>query len=347
MSAVMNEGRMRIAQVVRSDSFAGVERYICEVSNELDARGHDIAVVGGDGDRMRAELSGEIVFHPAESTFAVFRALVRLGRVDVIHAHMTAAETAAALASVRSRRLVATRHFPDRRARRFLARPATFLVRRNLGAQLAISKFVADGIGEPSTLLYNGVRDQEQAQLLNQSVVMLQRLEPEKSPGIGIRIWASSSLPRNGWQLHVAGAGSLEPMLHALCGELGIQHAVTFHGRVRDTDSLLKNASILLAPAPAEPFGLSVVEAMARGVPVVAAAGGAHIETIGAHEQLFPPDDYAEGARVLERLANDEALRQAVGTNLRRRQQQLFSIQTHVGKLEKVYRGVQAVKASH
>ncbi len=36
-------GGLRIVQVVRSDGFAGVERYICQVTNELVARGHQVA----------------------------------------------------------------------------------------------------------------------------------------------------------------------------------------------------------------------------------------------------------------------------------------------------------------
>ncbi len=62
-------------------------------------------------------------------------------------------------------------------------------------------------------------------------------------------------------------------------------------GHVAETDALLAGASILLAPAPREPFGLSVVEAMAHGLPVVAAGGGAHLETVGDDGLLFPRGD--------------------------------------------------------
>ena len=61
-----------------------------------------------------------------------------------------------------------------------------------------------------------------------------------------------------------------------LADALGVADSVDFVGQVADTDRLLGESSVVLAPAPEEPFGLSVVEAMAHGVPVVAADGGAH-----------------------------------------------------------------------
>jgi glycosyltransferase involved in cell wall biosynthesis len=115
---------------------------------------------------------------------------------------------------------------------------------------------------------------------------------------------------------------------------------VRFAGRVADTDRLLAEAAVLLAPAPAEPFGLSVVEAMAHGVPVVAADGGAHRETVGEAGLLVPAGDAGAMAEALTALAGDLALRRAVGTRLRRRQQERFSLERHVDRLETLYRRV-------
>ena len=45
--------------MVVTDAFAGVERYVCQVANGLAARGHRVDAIGGDPDRMRAELDDE------------------------------------------------------------------------------------------------------------------------------------------------------------------------------------------------------------------------------------------------------------------------------------------------
>ena len=102
-------------------------------------------------------------------------------------------------------------------------------------------------------------------------------------------MWAKSRLADGGWRLLIAGSGSLETPLRELAKALGVEDCVSFLGHVADTDSLLRDAAVLLAPAPAEPFGLSVAEAMAFGVPVVAARGGAHPETLGPDGRYFEP----------------------------------------------------------
>ena len=112
-----------------------------------------------------------------------------------------------------------------------------------------------------------------------------------------------------------------------------------------DTDRLLSQSSVVLATAPEEPFGLSVVEAMAHGVPVVAADGGAHPETVGDPDLLFPPGDADAGSRALVRLSEDPALRRQLGDRLRQRQQQMFSIRQHLDGLEALYGQVMAESA--
>ena len=136
---------------------------------------------------------------------------------------------------------------------------------------------------------------------------MLQRLDTEKAPEVGLRAWAASGLAGRGWRLVVAGSGALRPGLEAECATFGPPCGVTFAGNVDDTDGLLAGASILLAPAPAEPFGLSVVEAMSHGLAVVAAAGGAHLETVGDAGVLFAPGDVTAAATALAGLADDRA----------------------------------------
>jgi glycosyltransferase involved in cell wall biosynthesis len=103
---------------------------------------------------------------------------------------------------------------------------------------------------------------------------------------------------------------------------------------------LLTESSILLAPAPAEPFGLAVVEAMAHGVPVVVAASGGHLETLGPEGFLFPPGDAEIAAAHLAHLGRDKSLRRVTGEGLRARQRRLFSVEMHVERLERVYASV-------
>jgi len=334
-------GGLRIVQVVRSDGFAGVERYICQVTNELVGRGHQVAVIGGDPARMRSELHREVDHVPAASVAGAARALLRRRDADIVHAHMTAAEVAAWLAHpVQRAPIVATRHFAGDRGSSAPARWLTQVTSRSLSRDIAISRFVATTITGPSVLLANGVPDRDQAPLDSPTVVMLARLTSEKSPDLGIRAWSASGLGREGWRLAVAGVGDLRPSLVELAHRLGVADSVEFLGLVADTDRLLDECSVVLAPAPAEPFGLSVVEAMAHGVPVVAAGGGAHLETVGDDGSLFTPGDDAGAAAALVDLAGSRTRRIEMGAALRRRQRRLFSLVDHVERLEQLYREV-------
>ena len=329
---------LSVVQVVRSDAFAGVERYMCQVANGLAARGHQLTVIGGDAGRMRSELSDQIEHREATTVLQTARALAAQRHADVVHVHMTAAEGAAWLARPFQRApIVATRHFPAERGRGRVAQSLARLAARPIARDIAISRFVADGVSGPTVLLRNAVPDQAQADLELPTVLMLQRLTEEKSPELGIRIWADSGLGAAGWRLVVAGTGDRRRAMTELTDTLGLADSVEFVGQRSDTDRLLSQSSVVLATAPEEPFGLSVVEAMAHGVPVVAAEGGGHVETMGRDGMLFPPGDARAASRALVRLAADRDLRRRVGERLRERQRRMFSLRQHLDGLERLY----------
>jgi glycosyltransferase involved in cell wall biosynthesis len=87
----------------------------------------------------------------------------------------------------------------------------------------------------------------------------------------------------------------------------------------------LQRAGCLLHCAEREPFGLALIEALACGVPVVAAnAGGpAEIvdETCGA---LYPPGDARAAADALQRVLSSPEQRARLGEGARARAERLF-----------------------
>jgi glycosyltransferase involved in cell wall biosynthesis/GT2 family glycosyltransferase len=341
--AALGRTGLRVAHVVVTDAFAGVERYICQVANGLAARGHQVDVIGGAPARMLAELDNTVTHRPATTLPAGARALVGARGADLVHVHMTAAEASAFIAHpIDHAPIVATRHFAADRGSSPVRRVLARITARPIAADIAISEFVARSVPGPTTLIHNGVAGRPQAPLDQPVVVMLQRLDQEKAPDIGIRAWAASELADRGWRLVVAGSGVLRPDLEHLVEQLGCGDSVEFAGQVADTDALLAASAVLLAPAPAEPFGLSVVEAMSHGLAVVASGGGAHLETVGEDGLLFRPGDIDAAARSLVRLASEPELLRSVGHALRRRQRERFSLNIHLDRLEALYRSVVA-----
>jgi glycosyltransferase involved in cell wall biosynthesis len=342
--------RLHVRHLVRSDGFAGVERYLTYVGPELVRRGHEVSIVGGAPGPMQAALSGtRVTFTAARTVSGVIRAAVATPTPDVLHAHMTAAELSATLAALRVRcPVVATLHFGAGRGHSAPTRLAYRSIARRLDAELAVSQFVADQAGPGVRVLAPGIPTPAAGAARpdggpeTRVVLVAQRLEPEKDTEVALRAWAESGLGERGWTLHVAGEGSLASDLRARAREIDASGSIHFLGQRSDLGPVLQEASILLAPTPSEAFGLTVVEAMARGVPVVAAAGGGHLETVGPvdHDLLFAPGDPVAASTRLLRLADDAEAREQIGRDLQDRFETEYRIERHAERLESVYQEV-------
>ena len=268
--------------------------------------------------------------------------LARGGRRDVVHTHLSHADAVGVLTIPAHRgRLVATRHIAGIRGSSAAARNIGRAVSKALACEIAISRFVAAALERsPSEILHNGVALNDSAyDVDSRTVLVAQRLEREKDTATAIRAWAQSSLPSAGWQLDICGDGSERAALEWLARSAGVADSVRFLGWVRDIGRRLGKAGILLATAPAEPLGLTVLESMAAGVPVVAAAAGGHLETIGGVEDVpsFVPGDAAAAAAALELLAQSAELRQQLSSEVRALQRERFSMAGHVTRLEGIY----------
>lgn len=144
-------------------------------------------------------------------------------------------------------------------------------------------------------------------------VLHVNRLSEEKR--IDVLIHAVTQTQSN---VHVAlvSTGPAEQDLRALVAALGLEDHVSFLGYVSDVDLLaLRRSSTLFAiPSEAELQSLATMEAMACGLPIIAANSYALPELVHHEENgfLFPPGDSAALAAYIERLVSDEELRRAM-----------------------------------
>src|SRR5207245_576576 len=104
-------------------------------------------------------------------------------------------------------------------------------------------------------------------------------------------------------------------VLKRLTADLGLQKAVHFLGEREDIPEILSAIDVLLVPSWREPFGRSVIEAMAMRVPVVATdiGGPAELITQGVDGFLLPPRNPSLWARELSRLLSEPRRRSELG----------------------------------
>lgn len=127
---------------------------------------------------------------------------------------------------------------------------------------------------------------------------------------------------------------------------LGLQGRVEFAGFQEDVPHQLARFDALVhASVIPEPFGQVVVEGMAAGLPVVAAAAGGPAELVddGVTGLLYPPGDEEALAALLRRLADDRALGSRLGAAGRRRARD-FDPAVIAAQVVDVYRSVLAAR---
>jgi N-acetyl-alpha-D-glucosaminyl L-malate synthase BshA len=144
--------------------------------------------------------------------------------------------------------------------------------------------------------------------------------------------------------LLMVGDGPERTSAQALARRLGIADKVRFLGRQDSIEEITAVADLYLLPSELESFGLSALEAMACGVPVIGSDAGGLPEVVAQGETgyLLPVGDI-EGmaARALE-LLRDEALHKRMSQAARRRVEQLFDAEKIVTQYEAVYERVLA-----
>jgi len=138
------------------------------------------------------------------------------------------------------------------------------------------------------------------------------------------RTWPGSIL--------VVGDGPLESELRERAQALGVADRVHWAGRVSDEDlpAYYAAADVFVLPSVAvtEAFGISQIEAMAAGVPVVSTnlpTGVPWVNQDGVSGLVVEPGDAAALGAALTRLASDATLRAQLSEGARRRARQLFT----------------------
>lgn len=369
---------MKVLLLTDADVFAGTERHMLSLASGLRGRGIDAILGCPKGSPLaNAGRASDIPIFAIEkrglldfSAVSVLAGLLRRDEVDLIHAHNGRTAWLAALACLLARRgkLITTMHFiePARSRRRGLARMLGDLIHRATKTQLAGMIAISNAVKHqavqrrdlPESMIhrvYNGVtqpcvqKDRQQVRvelgMAPDTIVFLAATRLQQEKAVGLLIKAIGELAgRNeiSFQLLIVGRGDDRQQLQIQIDHAGLQDRVRLLGFREDVHDLMAAADVLVHPAPAEPFGLVLAEAMALGLPVIASDGGAAPEIVidGKTGWLFKAGDRHSLADNLSDCLLSKDLHKQLGNAGRERYQDQFRCERMVEETISVYQSV-------
>lgn len=138
----------------------------------------------------------------------------------------------------------------------------------------------------------------------------------------------------------LAGEGPERSVLESMIQHFGLQERFTLNGHQYDMDAFYQGIDIYLNTSVHEGIPMTILEALARGIPVIAPAVGGikEIITNGVEGFLIEsrnPNDFAEKCLLLQK---NRALREKMSRAARLRAEQAFSAEMMADKYYRLYR---------
>jgi len=359
---------MRILQICSAREIGGGERHLADLANALALRGHEVFAAIAPESPVRSVLtalpSENMIELPMRNALSLGSAL-QLSRfagekgIEIIHAHVARDYPLAALAAGRSgAQLVLTRHVL------FALSKIHRLALRRTARVIAVSEAVADSLrsqnifqADKIVTIHNGIdvdrfaRGREEIIQRDRNdrlrVGMVGHLAPIKGQEDFIRAAAVVCQSRDDVDFVIAGEDKSRDdanrvNLEMVIRELGLEPHVSLVGWIDDVSKLLPTFDLFVSPARSEPFGLSIVEAMAAGVPVVASRSEGAEEILNDNEtgRLTPIGSVDSLASVIVELLADRAQRERLAQRAQAVARERFSLERMVDKTEEIYREV-------
>lgn len=178
--------------------------------------------------------------------------------------------------------------------------------------------------------------------LANKKVLFLGRLDSNKSPDVLLRAGAKLYEQRKDFTLVFAGDGEIEKY-KSLANDLGIVQQCEFLGWVAEgKKELFSSCNVFCLPSKAEGMPMSLLEAMAHGLVVIATPVGGVPQIIKQNKNgiLMPVDGVDYLAETLNKLFDNPSLCRQLSNSARLSIKQDFGMQVHLGKLIDIYSSI-------
>ena len=185
-------------------------------------------------------------------------------------------------------------------------------------------------------------------------VVILHASRMQEWKGHRVLIRALAALRANPrWSCWIAGGGqrpaeaAYERSLHAQVARLGLTERIRFLGHRDDVPAVMEAADIYCQPNVApEPFGVSFLEALAAGLPIVTTAMGAPLEIVDDTCGTLVASDMRAVSAALTALIDDDVKRATLAKGAPARARELCDVETRIRDLAVAFSSFKALTPS-
>lgn len=337
---------MRLTLVIHSLGCGGAERVLTSLANAWRRAGHTVTVIGlTDGDQPPfypldpgvalewlgvARPSRHVLEAVTGNTRRVraLRAAFRRTRPDVVVSFLATVNVLVLLANVGRPVpvVVSERSNPQqdpqssawrRLRKRLYGRADAIVVQTRRTAEWFPARMRSRIAVIPNAAPYPSSGRPPRAGRPNRGTVLgVGRLEQEKGFDLLVRAFAQATRDHRDWELMIAGEGSQRETLTVLAASCGVADRVRLPGTQADIGRLYAAADVFVLPSRFEGFPNALLEAMAAGVPSLAAdcpAGPREIIRDGHDGLLVGTEDVDALGEALSRLIADAELRARLG----------------------------------
>jgi glycosyltransferase involved in cell wall biosynthesis len=352
----MGERRPRVLVVVTLAETGGAQAYVAALAEALRGSFEVVVAAHGDGPLRPAVQNAGADFvavrqlrrpvRPGRDLLAVLELvrLIRRLRPEVVHANSSKAGVVGRLAAFLARVPVRvfTVHGWAFSAHSGFAACAYRLAERAMGGLTTLTICVAESERRAglrartcrpgrTVVIRNATRGGPRAAPCDGGgparLIDVGRLKRPKDPLTLVR--AVALLEPGSCSALLVGDGPERRRVEAEARRLGVAGAVRLAGERRDVRELLAGADVFVLASQSEGLPMSILEAMAAGLPVVASSVGGVAELVEHRVSglLVPPGDPPALARALGELIRDPALRSSYGEAGRRRTEEMFGFE--------------------
>lgn len=351
---------MRVLYVITSLKMGGAEKLVTDLIPRLISSGCRVDLLLFDGTETpykRYLIDKHIIIFSLSSSshvynpLFIFKLIPYLKNYDIIHTHNCACQYFTAFAKILSFSkiaLVTTEHSTDNRRR---YRPFFKLIERIVYSQYKTVIGISDQVSKNLKVylgnkiivktIANGIDIETYKNVLpcqcknNKCVlVMVASFRPAKDQDTVIR--ALKLLPNNMFELWLVGDGPRNNILQDLTESLMLTGNVKFFGNRSNVPNILKAADIVIQSSHWEGFGLSAVEGMAAGKPVIASDVPGLSQVVEGYGILFEQGNERKLAEEIMHLSNDKSFYDSIALRSSKRADD-FDIHNTVLKYLKIY----------